>query len=73
MFKKAMQKRAADGASLKRIDTMLKPNSAPDDFKWAWAQAADRGFGKAAQSVDVTSGNEKLPGVILVPVEKPDE
>ena len=71
-FKKAMQRRALDGNALKRVDAMLRTGEA-DDFKWAWAQAADRGFGRPAQSVDVTSAGDKLPGVILVPPPLPDE
>lgn len=71
-FKLAMQKNAENAETLRRVRSMLKPDSDPDDFKWAFIQAADRGFGKPSQAVDVTSGGDKLPGVILVPAETPD-
>jgi len=38
---------------------------APDSA--AWQRAMDRAFGKAAQSVDVTSDGKELQGVVVLP------
>ena len=73
LFKKAMQRNALNAQALARVRGMLKPDADPEDFKWAWKEAADRGFGKPQQAVDVTSKGDKLPGVILLPAELPDE
>lgn len=59
VFRKTMAVRASREASIRRLDKML---ASEDDevFLKAWKECADRGFGKAPQSLDVTSGGQPL-------------
>lgn len=81
-FRAAMRARATDPAHLARLDAMLAgtPDPVtgqriplkPETWLAAWGDVANRGYGRAHQSLDVTSGGEALvPGVIFLPVPVP--
>lgn len=65
-----MQLLALRAAKAKRLEKMLS-DANPDNaaFLKAFQEVADRGFGKAPQSIDVTSDGEQINSLLVVPTE----
>lgn len=61
IFKRRMQTLASRAAEAKRLERLLADTN-PDDklFFEAFDRVTQHGFGRPAQSVDITSGGEKL-------------
>lgn len=70
VFRNRMQLLALRAAQAKRLEKLLSDKN-PDDhtFLKAFSEVSDRGFGKAPQSVDVTSDGEKIQSLLVVPPE----
>ena len=58
-FKAHMRALASRDDVLAALEQILKNPNHPH-FLRAWQEASDRGYGKAAQHLDVTSGSEQL-------------
>lgn len=58
-FRERMRALASREDVLAALDAILTNPNHPQ-FLRAWQEAADRGYGKAAQHLDVTSGAEQL-------------
>lgn len=71
---KAMCRALASSKEVERqVKDILARGSSDPMFIGALKWASEHGYGRPEQSVDVTSKGEKLPGVILLPAEVPDE
>jgi len=64
-----MQQLAMRAAHAKRLETLLGDESDDSAFLKAFAEVCDRGFGKAPQSVDVTSQGERMQSLLVCPPE----
>ncbi len=51
------------------LEKLLADESEDSVFLKAFAEVADRGFGKAPQSIDVTSDGEQVQSLLVVPAE----
>lgn len=65
-----MQTLALRAAKARRLERLLSDENEDDaTFLKAFAEVSDRGFGKAPQSVDVTSAGEQVQSLLVVPSE----
>lgn len=64
-----MQLLAMRAAKAKRLEEMLGDESEDSTFLQAFREVCDRGFGKAPQSIDVTSDGERVQSLLVVPAE----
>lgn len=70
VFRRRMQILASRAAEAKRLERLLSDENADDElFLKAFDRVCDRGYGKAPQSVDVTSDGEKIQSLLVVPEE----
>jgi hypothetical protein len=69
IFKMRMANLAARNKTAKNVEKILDDPAHPAFMK-ALEFAADRGFGKAAQAIDLTTGGEKINALLVVPEEQ---
>lgn len=70
IFRNRMQELALRAAKAKRLETLLDDKNEDNSaFLKAFQEVSDRGFGKAPQSIDVTSDGEQINGLLVVPTE----
>ncbi len=63
-----MQRRAERAKTLQRLDLALESEE-DHIFLKAFQEVADRGFGKAPASIDVTSAGEQIQALLMLPPE----
>lgn len=70
VFQKRMKALAERAALAKRWDRLLSDSNKDDDaFFKAFDRVTDRGFGRPAASLDVTSDGEKVASLLVMPPE----
>jgi hypothetical protein len=68
MFRRKMQLIASRAKTVANVEKLLEAPNHPN-FMRALEFAADRGYGKAPSSVDVTTNGQSINGLLVIPPE----